>query len=80
MLSAKYVWNDGNAAGEHGNDSAAGRNVHTASASDVTDAIPTGKHNLSLSLSETNAWNFFIVRTCKVMPMYEISISKSFAN
>ena len=44
MLSAKYVWNDGYAAGEHGNDSAAGRNVHTASAADVTDAIPTGKH------------------------------------
>ena len=37
-------------------------------------------HDLPISVSKTNTRNFCIVTTCKVMPMYEITISKSFAN
>ena len=37
-------------------------------------------HNLPISVSKTNTRNFCIVTTCEVMPMYEITISKSFAN
>ena len=37
-------------------------------------------HNLPISVSITNTRNFCIVTTCKVMPMYEITIAKSFAN
>ena len=37
-------------------------------------------HNLPISVSKTITRNFCIVTTCKVMPMYKITISKSFAN
>ena len=40
-------------------------------------------HNLPILVSKTNtrlSRNFCIVTTCKVMPMYEITIFKSFAN
>ena len=37
-------------------------------------------HNLPISVSKTNTLNFCIVTTCKFMSLYEITISKSFAN
>ena len=37
-------------------------------------------HNLPIAVSKTNTRNFCIVTICKVMPIYEITISKSFAN
>ena len=37
-------------------------------------------NNLPILVSKTNTRNFCIVTSCKVMPMYEITISKSFAN
>ena len=37
-------------------------------------------HNLPISVSKTKTKNFCIVTSCKIMPMYEITISKSLAN
>ena len=45
-----------------------------------TNSIYLKANNLPISVSKTNTRNFCIDTSCKVMTMYEITISKSFAN